>query len=341
VRVGLKQVAKRAGVSVSTVSRALSGQVRVDPRTRERIRLAMETLNHRVYRPAEEFAPRTTHLLGFLMPEEMHDFGLDGSVYGSVIDTVRAAAEQAGFGIAIATYTNGPDIVTVGDRLLAQNSLDGVLLYRTRLSDESFERFRDLKLPFVVIGRLFERDAFHCVGVNNRQCGYIATRHLLSLGHQRIAFINGPRNLAPTQQRLDGFRQAMREEDIAPREEWLVDCKYDPAGAFEIAHGWMESAEPPTAIIAANDRVAWAIIHAVQKKGLTVPTDVSVIGFDDAAESAHVTPPLTTVALEWRQMAEIATQMLVEVLRRQTIRQIHIELEPKLVVRQSTAAPGR
>ncbi len=340
MKVGLKQVAKRAGVSVSTVSRALNGQVRVDPKTRDRIRLAMETLNHRVYRSAEEFAPRTTHLLGFLMPEEMHDFGLDGSVYGSVIGTVRASAEKAGFGIAIATFTNGPDIVTVGDRLLAQNSLDGALLYRTRLSDESFERFRDLKLPFVVIGRLFERDPFHCVGVNNRQCGYIATKHLLSLGHQRIAFINGPRNLAPSQQRLEGFRQAMREENIAPREDWLVDCKYDPAVAFEIAHGWMESAETPTAIIAANDRVAWAIIHAVQKKGLTVPTDVSVIGFDDAAESAHVSPPLTTVALEWRQMAEIATQMLIEVLRRQTIRQIHIELEPKLVVRQSTAALG-
>lgn len=84
----------------------------------------------------------------------------------------------------------------------------------------------------------------------------------------------------------------------------------------------------------------WAILRVVQEQGLNVPTDVSVIGFDDAAESAHVTPPLTTVSLEWKQMAEIATQMLVEVLRRQRIRQVYIALEPKLVVRQSTAAPS-
>jgi DNA-binding LacI/PurR family transcriptional regulator len=341
MKIGLRQVAEQAGVSVSTVSRALNGQARVDPKTRERIRVAMETLNYRAYPSAEELAPKPTRLLGFLMPEEMQVLGLDNSVYGSVINAVRAAAGQAGYGLTIATYTNGPDNITVGDRLLAQKSLDGVLLYRTRLSDESFERFRDLGLLFVVIGRLFDRDPFHCVGVDNRQCGHIAIRHLLSLGHQRIAFVNGPRNIAPSQQRLEGFRQGMREAHVAPREEWLVECNYDPTLAFEIARGLMKSTERPTAIIAANDRVAWAILRAVQEQGLNVPADVSVIGFDDATESAHVTPPLTTISLEWKQMAEIATQMLVEVLRRKIIRQVYIALEPKLVVRQSTATPGR
>ncbi len=339
MKVGLKQVAARAGVSVSTVSRALSGGARVDPRTRERIRAAMQALNYRNAPTAEDLVSKPTRLLGFLMPEDMQSMGTDNSIYASVIGAARDAAGEEGYGITIATYTNSGQVLSVGDRLLSQKSLDGALLYRTRLPDESFERFRDLKLPFIVIGRLFERDPFHCVGVDNKQCGYLATRHLISLGHEHIAFINGPRNLSPSVCRLDGLRQALREAQVAPHEEWMVDCNYDPTLAFEIASAWMKSPEPPTAILGANDRVAWAIIRAVQEQGLAVPEDVSVVGFDDATESEHCTPPLTTVSLEWKQMAEIATKMLIQVLRRRVIRQVYIALEPRLVVRESTSSP--
>jgi DNA-binding LacI/PurR family transcriptional regulator len=336
----LQKIAKRAGVSVSTVSRALNGNVRVDPDTRKRIRAAMHQLNYRARGTADAtFAPPATHLLGLLMPEGMQVLGLNTSVYGAVADAVRTTAEPAGYGVTISTYTNTPEVITVGDRLLAQQKLEGGLLFRTRLADESFDWLRELHLPFVVIGRLYERDPFHCVGVDNRRAGYLATRHLLDLGHRRIAFINGPREVAPTGLRLEGFRGALSEVNLTPRENWVVESKYDTQRATELTQRLLVASERPTAIIAANDRVAWAIIRTIQSQGLAVPGDVSVVGFDDAEESSHFTPPLTTVRIEWRQMAEIATRMLIEILACRNISRVYVAIEPKLIVRESTSSP--
>jgi len=335
----LQQIAQRAGVSVSTVSRALNGSARVAPETRARIRAAMQRLHYRAPTLPAEFSPPSTRLLGFLMPEGMQSLGLNTSVYGAVADAVRSTAEAAGYGVTIGTFTSSAEIVTIGDRLLVQKNLDGAILFRTRLADESFDWLRELGLPFVVIGRLFDRDPFHCVGVDNRQAGYLATRHLLALGHTRIAFINGPREVAPTILRLEGFRRAFAEARLTPREEWLVESKYDVALGAELARQLVRTKERPSAIIAANDRVAWAIMRALQEQGLAVPADVSVIGFDDAEESAHSSPPLTTVRIEWRQMAELATQMLIQILQRRNISRVYVALEPQLIVRASTAPP--
>ena len=338
--VTLQQIAKRAGVSMSTVSRALNGNVRVDPDTRKRIRTAMHQLNYRARGiPNEIFAPPITHLLGLLMPEGMQALGLNTSIYGAVVDAIRTSAEVAGYGVTISTYTNTPEVITVGDRFLAQRKLEGALLFRTRLADESFDWLRELGIPFVVIGRLFERDLFHCVGVDNRRAGYLAAKHLIDLGYRRIAFINGPSEVAPTVLRLQGFRNALREAQLTPREDWLLESKYDTQLGAQLARQLVAAKDRPTAIIAANDRVAWAIMRALQEQGRTVPADVSVIGFDDAEESAHSSPPLTTVRIEWRQMAEIATQMLIEILQHRNISRIYVALDPKLIVRASAAPP--
>ena len=125
----------------------------------------------------------------------------------------------------------------------------------------------------------------------------------------------------------------------SPREDWIQESKYDSQRAVELARKLLLAPEPPTAIIAVNDRVGWAIMRAIQEQGLTVPNDISVVGFDDAEESAHASPPLTTVRIEWKQMAEIATQMLIEILQRRNISRVYVAIESKLIVRESTASP--
>jgi LacI family transcriptional regulator len=127
--------------------------------------------------------------------------------------------------------------------------------------------------------------------------------------------------------------------NLTPRENWVVESKYDTQRATELTQRLLVASERPTAIIAANDRVAWAIIRTIQSQGLAVPGDVSVVGFDDAEESSHFTPPLTTVRIEWRQMAEIATQMLIEILACRNISRVYVAIEPKLIVRESTSSP--
>jgi LacI family transcriptional regulator len=338
----LQEVAQRAGVSISTVSRALSGRARVDPETRARIRTAMEELDFQPRSDVPEaVAPaRTTGMIGFLMPEGMQHLGLNTSIYGAVVGAVRAAAEGAGYAVTVGTYTNGPELVTIGDKLLVHGQLEGAVVYRTRLADENFERFTRLKLPFVVVNRLFERDPFNCVGTNQHYCGELATRHLIELGHTRIAFLGGPSDVASFADRLAGYRQALQQHGIPARSEWEVDCRLDALATRQATQQLLAAPDRPTAIIAANDRTALAIIETIHAAGLRVPQDVSVVGFDDAEESAYVNPPLTTVRLEWAQMAELAAATLVQMLQRRVISRSYIALEPTLIVRQSTAAPS-
>jgi LacI family transcriptional regulator len=278
-------------------------------------------------------------LLGFLMPEGMQQLGLNTSVYAAVLGAARAAAEAAGYALAVGTYTNGPDVVTVGDRLLTQGSLEGAILYRTRLADEGFERFRDLGLPFIVINRLFDKDPVNCVGTDHRRCGYLATQHLLSLGHRRIAFVTGGRTVASFLGRLEGYHQALAEAGAPAVKEFVLECDLAPASARQAIRSLLDLSEPPTAVVTANDRTALVAMETVQQAGLTVPGDLSLVGFDDAEEAAYMSPALTTVRVEWAHMADLAARMLVEALQRRVVGRIYIALEPQLMIRQTTAPP--
>jgi DNA-binding LacI/PurR family transcriptional regulator len=335
----LKEVAERAGVSISTVSRALSGKAHVDPETRDRIRAAILVLNYPVPGAPPDLKPQRTGMLGLLMPEGMQRMGTNTSIYAAVVGSARVAAESAGYGISVATYTNGPEIVTVGDRLLAQGSLEGAILYRVRLADEGFERFRELGLPFIVINRLFDRPSANCVGTDQTKCGYLATQHLIGLGHRRIGFITGITNVGSYVGRLAGYRQALDEVGVTPQRSWIVECDTDADSVEAATLSLLAQPDRPTALIAANDRNAGMAIKAATSAGISVPEDLSIVGFDDAEEAAFFTPPLTTVRLEWAQMAELATLMLCEIIARPAVSRLSIALEPSLVVRQSTCAP--
>lgn len=338
----LQDIAAHASVSVSTVSRALSGAARVDPETRSRIRAAMEAVGYRAMKPSAEGAPsRTTGLLGFLMPEGMQSLGLNTSVYATVLGAGRTAAEAAGYALTVGTYTNGPAVVTVGDRLLTQGNLEGAILYRTRLADEGFERFRDLKLPFIVINRLFDRDPVNCVGTDHQRCGYLAAQHLLSLGHRRLGFLMGSRTIASFLGRLEGYHRALAEAGVPSAKEWVIDCDLTPASTRQAVQSMLQLPQPPTALIAANDRTALVAMETAQQAGVSIPGDLSLVGFDDAEEAAYMSPALTTVRVEWAHMADLAARMLVEVLQRRIVGRVYIALEPQLIVRQTTAPPGR
>lgn len=339
MRATLKDVAERAGVSPSTVSRALSGRARVDPETRARIRSAIEALHYITVPATPDLSPRRTGMLGLLMPEGMQQMGMDTSVFAAILSSARTAAEAEGFAITVASYTDGPEFVTVGDRLLAQGQLEGAIVMRVRLSDEGFVRFRNQRLPFVVINSLFDRERIHCVGTDQAKCAVLATQHLLALGHRRIGFLSGQSNVHSFTGRIAGYRQALGDAGVSPRKEWIVECDGESDSAYTAALLLLRLPQPPTAVITANDRIAAPVIEAARALGLSVPEDVSVVGFDDAPEGAYYNPPLTTVRLEWAQMAELATRMLVEIIRRPAIAHVSVTLEPALVVRQSTAAP--
>jgi DNA-binding LacI/PurR family transcriptional regulator len=335
----LQEVAARARVSISQVSRALAGKPGVSERTRRQIADAVAAWQQ-AQEPAVIVPAAETGMLGFLMPEHIAWMGLGTGVYVSVLEAIRGAAEAQGYGVIVATYSDAPGVRTLGDRLLAGRQVDGVIVTRTLAQDERFEKLRASGVPFVVINRLFD-EPVHCVGVDHRRVGALATQHLLGLGHRRIALFSLPANITSMALRQEGYLQALRAAGVPADQTLLVPCADLTDGAAQDAARALVALDPrPTAVVLPNDRFAIAALGVWQAAGLRVPHDLSVVGADDSSEARAAQPPLTTVHIPWPEMAEIAVDALRTLRRHPRTRKLSVALDLDLVVRGSTSAPA-
>lgn len=226
---------------------------------------------------------------------------------------------------------------------LMQGTTDGALLILPEESGEELSSLHEAGYPFVIVDPLTPPDervptvsAAHSAGAGE------ATEHLLALGHRRIAAITGPRGWIATEERLRGYRGALGAAGITPDPTLQIESDFSTSGGREAAAELFSQAQPPTAIFAFNDMLAIGAMQAARQQGLSIPEDVSIVGFDDTFEASIVLPALTTVRQPLAEMGRIAVAQLVRLLRSRRIEALHIELETKLVVRDSTGpAPRR
>jgi DNA-binding LacI/PurR family transcriptional regulator len=346
----LTSIAATAGVSVSTVSKVLNGRTDVAPETRERLGRILRRHGYQV-------APRSG--LGVI---DLLIGGL-GSPWSEELirGAVTAAAETE-----ISVIVSRVDSIAEFERWLTLATARGTLgaLSVLHLPDSAtLRRLADAHLPLVVIDPPVEPGGeIRSVGTTNWQGGMSAARHLIELGHRRIAAIGGPDHLWSCRARLDGYRSALRRADL-PVDEDLVRCDELTADAgLRRARELLGLANAPTAIVAANDAQAFGVLQAIAERGLRSPADVSVTGFDDLPIATWATPPLTTVRQPLAAMAATAFWMLTSGAPRQSatprqsaaphdsaaprasaakreVQPRHLELETTLVVRHSTAPP--
>lgn len=372
----LRQVAARAGVSVSTVSRALRHDPVISAPTRALVDTALDELRQ-LSRPSSP-PPQPPHsgpapqgssragltrdtvresqtpLIGVLVPEHGSERSEHYLPESTALGAVRAVAEARGYGVVLASYTPGTGEATYGDRLLAEGRLAGALVVRAHRRDDGFEALRRSGVPFVVVNRLFAQPfAPPHVGVDHQEVGRLATEHLLDLGHQRLAFVRFPSTVHSQAPRFDGYLAALRarglEPDTSPDESTVVDAGMSVADVREAvaalaARYWGPEADPaarlsaPTALLVLSDRHALTALRELHRAGVQVPEDVSVIGADDGAEAEAM--GLTTVRVPWMDMARIATESLLAIVSVRGLRKLSIALDPSLVVRTSTAPPA-
>jgi DNA-binding LacI/PurR family transcriptional regulator len=201
--------------------------------------------------------------------------------------------------------------------------------------------FRDAGIPCVVIDPVDLPDPdVPSVGATNWGGGLAATRHLLELGHRRIAVIGGPASLLCSRARIDGYRAALESAGLPYDPELVRDGTFHHAGGYEAGGALLALPEPPTAIFAGSDEQAFGVVEAARVAGLAVPRDLSVVGFDDLPISRWAAPPLTTVRQPLAEMGRVAAQMLQALIDGRPLETGHVELATSLVVRASTAAPG-
>ncbi|MEU0116489.1 LacI family DNA-binding transcriptional regulator [Streptomyces bobili] len=332
----LAVVAREAGVSVPTASKVVNGREDVAPETRRRVTEALDRLGY-VRRPRFDPAkpPRLVDLV-------VHS--LASSWTGAVLHGVEEAAHDAGLDVVVSaalsrTRAGRPQRDWL-DRLAARGSA-GVLFNLTELAETQYLWLQQHRIPYVMIDPVVEPPpGVVSVGAANWQGGVTATEHLLALGHERIAVIAGTRRRMCSTARVAGYRSALASAGVGHRPEYIRHGGFDESVARHRMRELLDLAQPPTAVFVCSDRMALGVYEALTERGLRVPDDISIVGFDDLPESRWSTPALTTVRQPLAEMAATALRLLVRMMDGEHPEGTRTELSTRLVERASTAPPG-
>lgn len=336
-RATLATVAASAGVSIATVSKVVNGHNDVAPTTRSLVQSFLR--QHDYVAPA----PRRGEVAGGATIELAFDADLNPYSCEIIQGAVDAGAE-AGVAVVISSIRpigQGPDRTATWARDLVSAGRRALLTVTSELTTGHLAALSRARLPLVVIDPLnLPRARVPSVGSTNFAGGLAATRHLISLGHRRVAYLGGPATAACNQARMHGYRAAMEAEDIS------VPPDYVRAGNFlyhdgVVGGGALFDLTPlPTAVFAGNDDTALGLIEAARTRGLRVPEDVSVVGFDDTQVARMASPPLTTVRQPLREIAGVALRTALRLAAGEKIDSHHVELATELIIRESTAPPA-
>jgi len=329
----LTSIAASAGVSVSTVSKVLNGRTDVSPDTRERIG---QLLRKHGYQPGPRLGFGVVDLLlgsGECLGTGGHSPWAEELIYGTV-----PAASEAGHSVVVTPVGSAAEFYQWLTQATARGT-HGALSVLHLPRGAELKQLAAAGIPVVVIDPAQEPDAaVRSVGTTNWQSGLSAARHLIELGHARIAAITGPASLWSSRARLDGFRAAMLEAGLAVDERLVRRDELMVVGGRTQAAVLLDQPDPPTAIVAGNDAQAFGVLQALTERGLRAPGDVSVVGFDDVPVASWSAPALTTVRQPLAAMAATAFRMLRAADDAAPHAQ-HVELATALVVRDSTGPP--
>ena len=322
----IRDVAAQAGVSVATVSKVINGRYGVAADTTARVNAVISALGYQASLVAQSLRNHRTNVIGILVAD-LEPFSAE--LLKGAADAIR------GSGFEMVVYSAGglaDDHVGWERRYLSRLSgtlIDGAVLVTPTVVDVNYGA------PIVAIDPHTGQSGLPTIDSDNLRGGQLATAHLLGLGHRRIAMLSGRPDLESSRLREQGYRQAMAAAMVPVSEDLVMVGGYDAQASAECTRTLLTSADPPTAIFAANDVSAIAAIQAAVGLGLRVPSDLSVVGFDNIPESALCAPPLTTVNQPIRQMGERSIQLLLRLMRGDHVEATHITLQTDLVVRQS------
>ena len=334
----IRDVAKRAGVSIATVSYVLNGRSAVAQETRGRVLEAMQELSYHPSAAARSLLGRRTSMVGFLIPHPPETIFLD-PYFAELIRGVAIMADAHQYNPVIVTVESEAHAHEVYARIVQNGLVDGVVMccasnQHTYLVDDML---RD-GIRFVVIGSAMP-GTITFVDVDNRGGAEAAVEHLLSLGHRSIAFINGPPDYFHARQRLVGFLSALRAHDISLESCPVVNGSFSREGGYAAMNRLLDAEARPTAVFLASDLMAVGAMQCLHERGLRIPDDLSLVGFDDTLLATATSPPLTTVHQPLTEMAAAATQLALALGHGEQPPQLGVEIATTLTVRESTAPP--
>ena len=333
-KITIVDVAAQAGVSFGTVSRVINDDVHVKKETRERVLNTMQQLGFVANRQARSLAGGKSHSIGVLVPD------LGTGYIGEIIRGIDAELSLTDLDLILYTTHRTASKESSYVANLATGMVDGLLLVLPRSPVDFIGNLTQRKFPFVLIDHQGAGRDCPAVGATNWQGAYNATEYLIKLGHTRIGFITGSMDLGCAVDRLDGYRSALRTHHISFVPELVFEGTFSQPDGYAGALALLDLPKSPTAIFSSNDVMAMGVMDAVRSRGLRVPGDISVVGFDDIPQSAMVRPALTTVNQPLEKMGRVATQKLLDLLQNPGTEAERIELPTELIIRESCSNAG-
>jgi LacI family transcriptional regulator len=330
-RVTIREVAKEAGVSIATVSRVLNDREDVSAQTREAVARVIRERGYTANRSARHLSGGSTGLIGVLVPLVFPAY------FSQIVSGAAEALHEQDLRLVLSPTGHEHDLeVTLLERLM-HGVTDGALIVLPEESNEELSQLLDQGYRFVIVDPLEPLaanipsvSAAHASGADQ------AMQHLLGLGHRRIAVVTGPNGWVATEERRRGYHAALAAAGILPDPALEIESDFEVLGGRRAADVLFDLADPPTAIFAFNDNLAIGVLQAARARGIQVPGQLSVVGFDDVEHATIVTPTLTTIRQPLAEMGRTAISLLMRILEGQRFETLHIELATRLVVREST-----
>lgn len=327
----IQDISKRLGISVSTVSKALNNYEDVSQETRERVKQAADEMGYYPSATAKSLRNRRTSKIGMVVN---YPIGFVGEYLSRLMVGAALAAENHGYHVILYSPVDDPfDQLT---RICRAREVDGVLLLWGTLTPENTTLMNEENMPFVVVARReSEYDAPYAVG-DNFQGALELTRYLIAQGHRRIGYTSWEEEWTTNQDRMAGYRQALAEEGLGFDPDLIVPITRDPENRYAAANQLFDLPHPPSAIFAFHDFVAIEVLRAASDRGLRVPEDIAIAGFDNMYASLITIPPLTTVSQPVQEIGQAAVEILLDRINETNHTPGQAVLPVELVTRQST-----
>jgi LacI family transcriptional regulator len=328
----MQQVAERAGVSVTTVSHVINETRPVSDELRERVLAVVAELGYQPNVLARSLRRGETHTIGAIIPDNANPF------FAEVVRGVEDTSFEQGYSVILCNSDGDPDKELHYANVLVEKRVDGILLIAAGVGPEHILAWQKQHIPLVLIDRDIPDVSVDVVLTHNARGGWLAARHLIELGHQRIGCIAGPSDMTPSDERLAGYLEALRESGLSADETLVLRGDFQCQSGYQAGHQILSKDDPPTAIFACNDLMAMGAMRAALELGLRIPGDLSVMGFDDIPLASFINPPLTTIQQPKYEMGVLAASLLLERMQDPDMPPHKRTLETHLVVRESSGA---
>ncbi|MFP2240611.1 ribose operon transcriptional repressor RbsR [Pseudescherichia vulneris] len=326
----MKDVARQAGVSTSTVSHVINKDRFVSDTITEKVNAAIKSLNYAPSALARSLKLNQTHTIGMLITASTNPF------YSELVRGVERSCFERGYSLVLCNTEGDEQRMNSNLETLMQKRVDGLLLLCTEThqpSQEIMQRYPSI--PTVMMDWApFDGDS-DLIQDNSLLGGDMATQYLIDKGYTRIACIAGPLDKTPARLRLEGYQSAMQRSGLPLHDEYLITSDFEFGGGLTAMQSLLALAEPPQAVFVGNDAMAVGVYQALYQAGLSVPRDMAVVGYDDIELAAFMTPPLTTIHQPKDELGELAIDVLIHRMAQPGQKQQRVQLTPELVVRGS------